>query len=257
MTLLKRIVLHRNGMVLVETQINPPPASPEPMMIALKDVYKNYRVGDQEIEVLKGIHLEIAPGEFAAIIGPSGNGKSTLLNMITGIDHPTSGEVLIDGQAIHRMSEDQLAGWRSNAVGIVFQFFQLLPALTLLQNVILPMDFSGKWPAKERAERARHLLEMVGLSDQMEKLPGLVSGGQQQRAAIARALANDPPLIVADEPTGNLDARTSEDVYQLFLRLIEQGKTLVIVTHNNDLACRAARRVEISSGMVVRDGPCQ
>jgi len=224
--------------------------------VFLDDVYKSYPVGDIQVPVLKGINLEINPGEFVAIVGPSGNGKSTLLNMITGIDHPTSGEVIVSGQAIHNLTEDQLAAWRSTEMGIVFQFFQLLPALNLLQNVILPLDFSRRGAPKERRERAEYLLEMVGLQDQMQKLPGLVSGGQQQRAAIARALANDPPILVADEPTGNLDASTAQDIFDLFGRLVEDGKTLIMVTHNESLACRVPRRIEIVSGRITLDGEC-
>jgi putative ABC transport system ATP-binding protein len=224
--------------------------------VSLNDIHKSYVIGDIQIPVLKGVNLEITAGEFVAIVGPSGNGKSTLLNMITGIDHPTSGEVIVNGSAIHTMNEDQLAAWRSTQMGIVFQFFQLLPALNLLQNVILPMDFARRGTPKERREQAVHLLEMVGLQDQMLKLPGLVSGGQQQRAAIARALANDPPILVADEPTGNLDAATAQDVFELFDRLIERGKTLIMVTHNESLACRVPRRVEIVSGKITLDGKC-
>jgi putative ABC transport system ATP-binding protein len=228
-----------------------------PVMIAIQNVYKNYRTADREIEVLRGVTLEVTAGEFVAIVGPSGNGKSTLLNMITGIDRPTRGGVVVNGAAVHTLGEDALSAWRARHVGIVFQFFQLLPALNLLQNVILPMDFARNGAPRERRQRAEALLEMVGLADQMDKLPGTVSGGQQQRAAIARALANDPALIVADEPTGNLDARTSEDVFALFTRLVGAGKTLVMVTHNTDLACRVPRRIEIVNGLVANDGNCQ
>lgn len=225
-------------------------------IVELKDIHKNFILSDIEIPVLKGITVSIQNGEFVAIVGPSGNGKSTLLNMITGIDRPTSGEVIVNGSDLRKLSEDQLAGWRATQVGIVFQFFQLLPALNLLQNVILPMDFADNYPKKMRRERAEHLLDMVGLSDQMHKLPGLVSGGQQQRAAIARALANDPPLIVADEPTGNLDAQTSGEVIEILLTLIGQGKTIIMVTHDEDLACGAHRRLEIINGLIASDGPC-
>ncbi len=225
-------------------------------IIRLIGVNKQFHLAGQEIAVLHDISLTVAAGEFVAIVGPSGNGKSTLLNMITGIDRPSSGEVIVNGRALHTMSEDQLAGWRAGQVGIVFQFFQLLPALNLLQNIILPMDFARKYRPKERRERAEYLLDMVGLSDQMQKLPGMVSGGQQQRAAIARALANDPPLVVADEPTGNLDVRTAEEVFTLFVRLSGQGKTVLMVTHNEELACRAARRIEVINGRIANDGGC-
>jgi len=187
------------------------------------------------------------------VVGPSGNGKSTLLNMITGIDHPSAGEVMVTGRPLHQMNENELADWRGDHVGIVFQFFQMLPALTLLQNVILPMDFARKYGAREREERALELLESVGLADQAYKLPGQVSGGQQQRAAIARALANDPALLVADEPTGNLDSRTSEDVFELFSELVAQGKTLIMVTHEKELAQRVPRVIEIVDGRITRD----
>jgi len=219
-------------------------------------VYKDYSVGDHQVHVLKGVTLQVNAGEFVAIVGPSGNGKSTLLNMITGIDRPTKGAVIINGQPIHTLNEDQLSGWRSRQIGIVFQFFQLLPALNLLQNIILPMDFAKNGTPRERRQRAEYLLELVGLADQKDKLPGTVSGGQQQRAAIARALANDPPLIVADEPTGNLDVRTSEEVFSLFSHMVDNGKTLVMVTHNADLACRVPRRIEIVNGQIARDGSC-
>jgi putative ABC transport system ATP-binding protein len=192
-------------------------------------------------------------GEFVSIVGPSGNGKSTLLNMITGIDRPTDGEVVVTGREVHRMSENQLASWRGENVGIIFQFFQMLPALSLLQNIILPMDFANKYTPKERRERAMHLLERVDLADQAHKLPSMVSGGQQQRAAIARALANDPALLVADEPTGNLDSRTAGDVFDLFSDLVEQGKTMLMVTHDKELARRVPRVLEIIDGKITRD----
>jgi putative ABC transport system ATP-binding protein len=228
----------------------------ENRIVQINNVYKSFPLGDQDIMILNGISLNIKAGEFVSIVGPSGNGKSTLLNMITGIDHPNSGEVIINGLAIHDLDEDRLSAWRATSLGIVFQFFQLLPALNILQNVILPMDFAGNFSRQQRYQRAKELLETVGLTDQMYKLPSRLSGGQQQRAAIARALANDPPLIVADEPTGNLDARTSEDIFQLFSHLIDQGKTLIMVTHNEQLACRAMRRIEILNGSIVSDSPC-
>ncbi|GIK36197.1 MAG: ABC transporter ATP-binding protein [Chloroflexota bacterium] len=222
-------------------------------IIQVKDVVKNFKVGDGEVTILKGISFDVKPGEFVSIVGPSGNGKSTLLNMITGIDRPSAGQVVVTGREVHKMSENQLASWRGENVGIIFQFFQMLPALSLLQNVILPMDFANKYSPKERRERAMELLDTVGLADQAEKLPSMVSGGQQQRAAIARALANDPPLLVADEPTGNLDTRTAGDVFELFSKLVDQGKTMIMVTHDKELAKRVPRVVEITNGKITRD----
>jgi len=222
-------------------------------LVAGVDVVKTFPIGNDEVTILKGLNLNVAKGEFVTIVGPSGNGKSTLLNMITGIARPTSGQVIVDGLEVHKMSENRLAAWRCQHVGIVFQFFQLLPALSLLQNIILPMDFARRIPARQRKEKAMHLLETVGLADQAHKLPGLVSGGQQQRAAIARSLANDPNLIVTDEPTGNLDTRAANDIFALFLRLVEQGKTVLMVTHDKELARRVPRVVEIIDGKITRD----
>ena len=222
-------------------------------VVQVKDVYKSFKVGDGEVTILKGISFDVKDGEFVSIVGPSGNGKSTLLNMITGIDRPSGGDVLVTGRDLNQMSENQLAAWRGENVGIIFQFFQMLPALSLLQNVILPMDFANKYRPKERRERAMELLETVGLGDQASKLPSMVSGGQQQRAAIARSLANDPPLIVADEPTGNLDTRTAQDVFDLFSQLVESGKSMLMVTHDKELARRVPRVVEITNGKITRD----
>jgi ABC-type lipoprotein export system ATPase subunit len=222
-------------------------------LVQVREVVKSFPVGGGEITVLKGISFDVKNGEFVSIVGPSGNGKSTLLNMITGIDRPTKGEVIVTGREVHRMSENKLAAWRGQHVGIIFQFFQMLPALSLLQNVMLPMDFAKKIPARERRERAMHLLEIVDIADQANKLPSMVSGGQQQRSAIARALANDPDIIVADEPTGNLDTRTAQDIFDLFTRLVQEGKTLVMVTHDKELARRVPRVVEIIDGRITRD----
>lgn len=222
-------------------------------MVEVKGLFKNYQMGDIEIPVLRDVSFSVSPGEFVAIVGPSGNGKTTLMNMITGIDQPTQGQVSVNGELLNQMSEDQLATWRGANLGIVFQFFQLLPALSLLQNIILPMEFARIFPPKQRRERAMHLLERVGLADQANKLPSAVSGGQQQRAAIARALANDPQLVVADEPTGNLDVKTSNEVFELFSHLSEQGKTLMMVTHNTELARQASRILEVVNGRIVRD----
>jgi putative ABC transport system ATP-binding protein len=223
-------------------------------VVHLENVVKSFPLGEEdEVTVLKGINLDVKDGEFVSIVGPSGNGKSTLLNMITGIDRPSSGNVIVTGQPVHNMSENDLASWRGEHVGIIFQFFQMLPSLSLLQNIILPMDFARKYAPKERRERAMHLLEQVGLADQANKLPGMVSGGQQQRAAIARALANDPKLVVADEPTGNLDSRTAADVFRLFNDLVEEGKTMLMVTHDKELARQVPRVVEITDGRISRD----
>ncbi len=219
-------------------------------LVQVIDVVKSFPVGGGEITVLKGISFNVKQGEFVSIVGPSGNGKSTLLNMITGIDRPSEGEVVVAGHAVTRMSEDELARWRGENVGIIFQFFQMLPSLTLLNNVVLPMELAGKYPPKERRGRAMELLEMVGLADQAHKLPGAVSGGQQQRAAIARAWANDPPLLVTDEPTGNLDPASARNVFGLFHELIERGKTILMVTHDRELASQVPRKIEILDGKI-------
>lgn len=222
-------------------------------IVQVKDVVKTFPMGNGEITILKGISFDVKDGEFLSIVGPSGNGKSTLLNMVTGIDRPTQGQVVVAGNTVNRMSEDALARWRGEHLGIIFQFFQMLPGLSILNNVILPMDLAGKYKQKERRERAMHLLEMVGLADQANKLPALVSGGQQQRAAIARALANDPPLIVADEPTGNLDSASARAIFDLFQQLVKDGKTMMMVTHDKELARQVPRRIEIMDGRITRD----
>ncbi|HNT75908.1 MAG TPA: ABC transporter ATP-binding protein [Anaerolineae bacterium] len=221
--------------------------------IELRDVFKSYATGAGEVAVLKDVSLQVPPGDFVSIVGPSGSGKSTMLNMITGIDHPTRGEVVIGGQAVHELSENRLARWRGKHVGVIFQFFQLLPTLTILENVMLPMDFCGVYKRRERKGHAMKLLEQVGIADQAHKLPSALSGGQQQRAAIARALANDPPIIVGDEPTGNLDTQTADAVFAMFLALVAQGKTVVIVTHDTALSERTGRVIHIRDGRVDRD----
>jgi len=224
-----------------------------PPMIELKDVSKSYWTAAGDFLALKQIDLEIYAGEFVSVIGKSGSGKSTLLNMITGIDRPTVGEVWVNGTALHELDENELAVWRGGNMGIIFQFFQLLPALSLLQNVILPMDLAGKYTRRERRERAEHLLDLVGLVEHGNKLPSMVSGGQQQRAAMARAIANDPTIVIADEPTGNLDSRTAETVFGLFNDLSQQGKTIIIVTHDSSLARRATRTALITDGEIVNE----
>jgi putative ABC transport system ATP-binding protein len=222
-------------------------------LINLRDVVKTYETGAGGVTVLKDITLQIRSGEFVSVVGPSGSGKSTLLNMITGIDRPTSGEVYVGGEAVHKLSENQLARWRGRHVGVIFQFFQLLPTLTILENVMLPMDFCKVYKRRERKKHALHLLEQVAIADQAHKLPSALSGGEQQRAAIARALANDPPLVVADEPTGNLDTTTANEVFLLFERLVEQGKTLLVVTHDRSLSTRTERMLHLLDGRLHRD----
>ena len=222
-------------------------------LIALRQVTKVYQTAGGGYQALKGIDLGIERGEFVGIIGKSGSGKSTLINMITGIDRPSSGEVWVDGTPIHKLSENQMAGWRGKAVGIVFQFFQLLPTLSVIENVMLPMDFCNAYPARERKKRALELLTMVDMDEQAYKLPSALSGGQQQRVAIARSLANDPSLIIADEPTGNLNSKTADAMFQLFERLASEGKTVVMVTHDSTMARRVSRTVIIVDGEVVNE----
>lgn len=220
-------------------------------MIQTTGLEKCFTVGEIRISVLDDITFQVDRGEFVAIVGPSGSGKSTLLNMITGIDRPSKGSVEVAGQRIDKMSENELAKWRGLTVGIVFQFFQLMPSLNLVDNVMLPMDFAGATRPNERRDKAMTLLRAVGLESQALKLPGAISGGQQQRAAIARALANDPPLLVCDEPTGNLDTATTEQMFDLFLHLTDNGKTLVIVTHNLSVAERTPRMIHLVDGQII------
>lgn len=231
--------------------MTPPEGPATTPMIELRRVVKTFNNAAGSIDALRGIDLRMMPGEFVSIVGRSGSGKSTLLNMITGIDFPTSGEVLVGGDDIYRLSESQRAQWRGRNVGIVFQFFQLLPMLTLLENVMLPMDYADAYAFDERPERARDLLERVGLQDHAHSLPSAVSIGQQQSAAIARALATDPPLILADEPTGNLDSRSAAMIIDLFDGLASQGKTIAMVTHDPSLTERTSRTVVISDGELV------
>jgi putative ABC transport system ATP-binding protein len=217
-------------------------------LIDLQNVTKCYETGAGDVTVLEDISLQVEQGQFVTIVGPSGSGKSTLLNMITGIDRPTEGEIFINGRAIHKMTEDQIAWWRGRQIGVIFQFFQLLPALTVVENVMLPMDFCQMYSRRQRNARALNLLEMVGIIEHAHKLPCELSGGQQQRAAIARSLANDPPLLIGDEPTGNLDTTTGDVVWGLFRQLVEQGKTLVIVTHDPSLSKQSDRVVRLIDG---------
>lgn len=231
-------------------QIQTPPTSGQ-HLIHMQDVVKTFVNTAGEFTALRGINLCVQQGEFAAVIGKSGSGKSTLLNMLTGIDHPTSGKVLVDGLDIYSLTESQRSLWRGRNLGIVFQFFQLLPMLNLLENVMLPMDYVGMYEIDQRPKKALELLEQVGLRDQAQQLPRAVSRGQQQSAAIARALATDPPILVADEPTGNLDSKSAQTIIDLFEQLSRQGKTILMVTHDPSMTQRATRTVFISDGELV------
>ncbi len=225
----------------------------ENVLIELRHVVKTFKTPAGGVTVLKGINLDFTAGEFAGIVGKSGSGKSTLVNMITGIDHPTGGSVKINGTSLHTLGEGQLAIWRGRMLGVVFQFFQLLPMLTVRENILLPMDLAGHIPWEQRESRVMELLERVGARELADKLPGALSGGQQQTAAIARALANDPPILVADEPTGNLDSVTAESIFAIFQELAAQGKTIIMVTHDMGLANRANRKVILCDGEVIDD----
>jgi putative ABC transport system ATP-binding protein len=220
-------------------------------LISLQSVVKEYTTAAGPYRALKGVDITIERGEFVAVVGKSGSGKSTLINMITGIDRPSSGAVRVAGADLTRLSENQIAAWRGRNLGIIFQFFQLLPTLTVAENVMLPMDFCNVGKPRERRAKALALLERMELSEQADKLPGALSGGQQQRVAIARSLANDPSLLVADEPTGNLDSRTADSIFHLFEQLVIDGKTVVMVTHDNDLARRAGRAITVVDGQIV------
>jgi len=224
----------------------------EPLM-RLTDVVKTYDTGEVPFTALRGINLDVSAGEFIGLIGKSGSGKTTLINMITGIDRPSSGQVVIDNTPVHKLNENQLAQWRGKTIGVVFQFFQLLPTLTVIENVMLPMDFCRMFTPEERPQRAMQLLEAVEMADQAYKLPAALSGGQQQRVAIARALANDPPILAADEPTGNLDSKTADAVFGLFERLVDEGKTIIMVTHDNDIAKRVRRSLHVHDGEIIEE----
>jgi ABC-type lipoprotein export system ATPase subunit len=226
------------------------PSSP---LIQMHQVVKTFKNAAGEFTVLKGINTQFNRGEFVGVIGKSGSGKSTLINMITGIDRPTSGEIFIGGVPIHKLNENQMAVWRGRNLGIVFQFFQLLPTLSLLENIMLPMDFCHMYQPGERPEKAMELLRLVEMDMHAHKLPTAISGGQQQRVAIARALANNPPILIADEPTGNLDSKTADAIFHLFENLVHQGKTIVMVTHDSALAKRVTRTVLIADGEIVND----
>jgi putative ABC transport system ATP-binding protein len=220
-------------------------------LVDLRQVVKTYQSSAGIFTALKGVDLQVETGAFVSIIGKSGSGKSTLINIITGIDRPTSGQVIVDHAQVHTLSEEQIAVWRGRSVGVIFQFFQLLPTLTAVENILLAMDYGGQIPKGQRPERALYLLELVGMADHAHRLPNSLSGGQQQCVAIARALANDPVLLTADEPTGNLDSKSAEMVFHLFETLAQAGKTILMVTHDNDLAARAQRTILLADGRIV------
>jgi putative ABC transport system ATP-binding protein len=239
---------------LRDTLTFPPYVIPEQTItpcIRLEQVVKTYNGTAGSFTALRGIDISVNSSEFIAIIGKSGSGKSTLINMITGIDRPTSGKVNVLGSALHKLTEEQIAIWRGLALGIIFQFFQLLPSLTAVENVLLSMDFGQRWSRTERPERAMQLLDLVGMAKYAHDLPVVLSGGQQQCVAIARALANDPPLLVADEPTGNLDSHAAHQILKLFEELVNSGKTILMVTHDNDLASLTQRILVIADGKII------
>jgi ABC-type lipoprotein export system ATPase subunit len=240
---------------MLDTQISfqPDITRINPGIIELRRLFKSYPTPAGAMPALLGVDLSVTAGEFVAVVGKSGAGKSTLVNMITGIDRPDSGEIFIAGAELHHLSEDDRARWRGLNLGVVFQFFQLLPSISLVKNVTIPMEFCGVYTPKERRERALHILEQVGLAEHVHKRPSEISGGQQQRVAIARALANDPPILVADEPTGNLDSHTSDEIMDVFAGMVEQGKTLLIVTHDSGISERATRQVKIVDGLIEQE----
>jgi len=219
-------------------------------LVELRDVVKTYRSSAGTFTALKGVDLKVESGAFVSIIGKSGSGKSTLINVITGIDKPTSGEVIVDKIPIHKFNEEQIAIWRGRSVGVIFQFFQLLPTLTAVENILLAMDYGIHYSRTERPEQAMRLLELVGMAEYAHRLPSSLSGGQQQCVAIARALANNPALLTADEPTGNLDSKSTEMVFHLFETLADSGKTILMVTHDNELAERAQRTIRLVDGRI-------
>ncbi len=225
-----------------------------PHLIDIHNVVKEYETAAGTFRALKGVDLVVDKGEFLAVIGKSGSGKSTLINMVTGIDRPSSGDVYVAGTQVNLLNENRMAMWRGKQIGVIFQFFQLLPTLTVVENVMLPMDFCNMYAPREREERAMALLEEVEMTEHAHKLPSATSGGQQQRVAIARALANDPPILVADEPTGNLDSRTADAIFTLFTKLVkEDNKTIVMVTHDMDLVKQVTRAVIVADGEIVEE----
>lgn len=222
------------------------------MILSIRGVTKTYHLEEEDLQVLKGINLDIEKGEFVSIIGPSGSGKSTLMHIIGLLDNPTTGQVILEGQDVARMSEKELAKVRNKHIGFVFQQYNLLARTSALENVELPM-FYGGIPIQERQERAMNLLKLVGLEERMHHKPNQLSGGQQQRVAVARALAMDPLILLADEPTGNLDSKTGEEIMKLFHELNKKGNTIILVTHDQTVARQAKRIINIKDGMIVKD----
>jgi putative ABC transport system ATP-binding protein len=242
--LLLPVLLHKKAATMDSTQ--------NKNLIQLSHVTKSFRLASGTFEALNDVNIIIQKGQLIAITGKSGSGKSTLLNIIAGIDKPTQGSVSINGIYVEKLTESALATWRGKNIGVVFQFFQLLPTLTILENVMLPMDFCNSYPKKERRDRALTLLEQVDIKEQADKLPSALSGGKQQRAAIARALANDPPVIIADEPTGNLDSQTATSIFELFAGLTRAGKTVIIVTHEKEFSNYFENVIAIADGVIVK-----
>lgn len=236
-----------------QNEIRPDDLRSQDYIIELRQIFKAYETPSGPFTALQDINLPVRSGQFVAVVGKSGSGKTTLLNLLAGIDRPTSGAILVDGTQLDSLSESQLAEWRGRTIGLVFQFFQLLPTLTVVENVMLAMDFVEIIPAAKRRPKALELLERVGIRDQADKLPVTLSGGQQQRAAIARALANDPPILMADEPTGNLDEATRTSVLELFAKLNTEGRTILVVTHERDISRYTDRQVTLVDGRVADD----
>ena len=228
-------------------------ATHTPPLLTLRGVSRQYDTPAGPFAALDNVSLSISAGEFVAVVGESGSGKSTLLSLLAGIDRPTQGEVIVDGTHVHALAEQELSPWRGRAVGIVFQFFQLLPTLTAAENVMLPMDFCATFPPGERRARAESLLQRLGVADQCDKLPSTLSGGQQQRVAVARALANAPALLLADEPTGNLDSRTSDAMLAIFAQLARDGQTIVMVTHEHRAMQHATRVLTLADGRLLAE----
>jgi putative ABC transport system ATP-binding protein len=223
------------------------------ILIQLQNVTKTFQLSSGKFDALKNVTLSIGKGQMVAITGKSGSGKSTMLNIITGIDKASEGSVVINGVKVDKLSESDLASWRGKNVGVVFQFFQLIPTLTIAENVMLPMDFCNTYPKKDRRPRALALLEQVDIKEQADKFPSALSGGQQQRAAIARALANDPSIIVADEPTGNLDSQTASSIFELFAQLTRSGKTIIVVTHEKEFSSYFEQSISIADGRILNE----